>query len=63
MTAGAYVISGYLKEYPDYHQALMVYNMGEVGANRLFMRGVVQSEYSKKVMSNFDNIKFVKELD
>lgn len=63
MQAGVYVISGYLKEYPDYHKMLMVYNMGETGASKLFKQGIFQSKYSKKVMENYDSIKFVKEVE
>lgn len=62
MLAGVYVISGYIEKYQDYHKALMCYNFGENGAKKHFENGVVQSKYSKKVMENYDKIKFVNEV-
>lgn len=60
--AGVYIVSSYISEYPDVHQLLMIYNMGESGAKKLFKQGIYKSNYSKKVMENFTNIKFIKEI-
>lgn len=43
------------EKYQDWHQAYMVYNMGEGRAKRLFRRGIYQSRYSRKAMKKLSN--------
>lgn len=38
------------EKYQDWHQAYMVYNMGEGRAKKLFRKGIYQSRYSRKAM-------------
>lgn len=49
--AGVYMLSELLTKYPDNHQALMAYNLGETGAKKLWNEGQYCSQYSMKVLS------------
>lgn len=40
----------YLKEYKDYNQALMAYNMGEYGAKKAWKNGITSTRYTEKVL-------------
>lgn len=50
-------LSEILQRYPDYNEALMVYNMGETGAKRLWNTGVYETEYSKEITKRSQEIK------
>jgi soluble lytic murein transglycosylase-like protein len=45
-----------LDEYPDQNKALMVYNMGETGAKRLWKKGIYKTSYSKGVIERAQEI-------
>lgn len=51
--AGIYIISGYLQKYGDVEAALMAYNCGPTGAQRLWDAGTYQTDYTRKVMTAF----------
>ena len=51
--AGCLILGDLLKEY-DTDRALMAYNMGEAGAEELWLEGFLESEYSKSVRDAAD---------
>lgn len=54
--AGCYYLSRYLKTYEDTEKALMAYNCGAAGAQKLWDQGVEETEYSNKVQQAMANI-------
>lgn len=48
---GISLIGGYLSEYEDVTKALMCYNTGEYGANRLWDKGITSTSYSRSVLA------------
>lgn len=42
-------------KYQNWHQAYMVYNMGEGRAKKLFKQGIYESRYSRKAMRKLSN--------
>lgn len=58
ISAGLYILSGYFEKYEDPHMVLMVYNMGEYGAQQQWEKGVYQSKYSRRVMSRLDELQW-----
>lgn len=42
-------------KYQNWHQAYMVYNMGEGRAKKLFKQGIYESKYSRKAMRKLEN--------
>ena len=52
--ASVYMISGYLEKYGEPELALMAYNCGPTGAQRLWAAGQYQTDYSSKVMAAFE---------
>lgn len=53
--AGIYIISGYLNTYDTIDMALMAYNCGPSGAQKLQESGVYQTDYTRKVMAALDH--------
>ena len=51
---GINILADQCNKYGDYHKALMAYNMGAGGANRLWKQGIYTSKYSEKVMRSYD---------
>lgn len=51
--AGVYMISQHLHNFKEPELALMAYNSGSKGAQRLWDAGTFQTEYSQKVMAAF----------
>lgn len=49
--AGVFILKNLFEKYDDPSKVLMAYNMGEGGASTLWEQGIVQSNYSRKVMS------------
>ena len=49
--AGVYIIGSYLDRYGDIERALMAYNNGPGGAQKLWDVGVYQTDYTRKVMT------------
>lgn len=52
--AGIYIISSHLKTYEDTELALMAYNSGPTGAQKLWDVGTYHTDYSCKVMAAFE---------
>lgn len=48
--AGVYMLSELVQKYQEPHLALMVYNMGESTAKRLWSKGIYSSRYSRSVV-------------
>lgn len=57
VNAGLYIIEDLSKKYDNEHQILMAYNMGSRGASKYWKRGVYESEYSRKVMAEYETIR------
>lgn len=55
--AGCYYLSRYLKAYQDTGHALIAYNCGAAGADRLIAQGVNSTAYSRKVLEQYQTIK------
>lgn len=57
--AGIYFINRIINKYQEYgpHRVLMVYNMGEKGAQTAWDAGVYQTKYSKTVMDYYNIIR------
>lgn len=53
--AGVYIIGGYLDRYGDTELALMAYNCGPGGAQKLWDAGVYQTNYTRKVMTALEH--------
>lgn len=53
--AGIYMISQHLNKYGEPELALMAYNSGPTGAQRLWDAGTFQTDYSRKVMAAFEH--------
>lgn len=51
--AGIYLIAQNIQQYEDFELALMAYNCGPAGAQRLWAQGIYQTEYSQKVMTAY----------
>lgn len=51
--AGIYLIAQNIQQYEDFELALMAYNCGPTGAQRLWARDIYQTEYSQKVMTAY----------
>lgn len=57
ITAGVYMLSGYLLKYEDVHKALMAYNMGASRASQYWKQGTYTSSYSRKVVAAWEELK------
>lgn len=53
--AGVYIIGGYLDRYGDTERALMAYNCGPGGAQKLWDAGTYQTDYTRKVMTALEH--------
>ena len=53
--AGIYIISQHLNKYGKPELALMAYNSGPTGAQKLWDAGTFQTDYSRKVMAAFEH--------
>lgn len=49
--AGVRLIGRLVAKYGDFHAGLMAYNMGEMGARRLWDKGIFESKYSRKIVN------------
>lgn len=49
--AGTFMLRKLFEKYEDPAKVLMAYNMGETGASRLWEQGILESRYSKAVMT------------
>ena len=52
--AGIYMIGGYIETYGDIGLALMAYNCGPGGAQKLWSQGVYSTDYTRKVMDAYN---------
>lgn len=52
--AGCLMISDAVNKYGDYHKALMAYNCGDGGANKLWKQGIYNTHYSRQVMELYN---------
>lgn len=59
--SGIYVLRLLFEKYDDTSQVLMVYNMGESNAKKLWKNGITESKYSQEVMETA--AEFRKELE
>lgn len=48
---GIKMIGSYISSYGDYNKALMVYNMGEYGAQKAWENGIESTSYSKSILA------------
>ena len=55
--AGVHMLSWIVNKYSNINQALMVYNSGESGAQKLWKQGIYSTDYSRKVIAQLDEIK------
>lgn len=55
IAAGIYIISQHLNKYGEPELALMAYNSGPTGAQKLWDAGTFQTDYSRKVMAAFEH--------
>jgi hypothetical protein len=55
--AGVLMLSEAVHKYGDYHRALMAYNCGDAGAQRLWNNGYYSSRYSRAIMAKYENWK------
>ncbi len=55
--AGLYILRTLFEKYDDPAKVLMAYNMGESGAKRLWEQGIFETNYSRKVLTNAEEIK------
>lgn len=51
--AGCYMLSEISKKYEQYNEILLVYNLGETGASRLFSNGIYNTSYTSKVYNKY----------
>lgn len=51
--AGIYLIAQNIQQYEDFELALMAYNCGPTGAQRLWAQGIYQTDYSRNVMTAY----------
>jgi len=56
IVTGVDFLNEILEKYPDINKALMVYNIGETGAKRLWSKGIHQSNYSKGIIERAQEI-------
>lgn len=54
--AGCYYLSQYLMTYQNIEHALIAYNCGGVGANKLIAQGINSTTYSRKVLQQYQLI-------
>ena len=52
--AGIYMIGSYIETYGDIGLALMAYNCGPSGAQKLWSQGVYSTDYTRKVMDAYN---------
>ena len=52
--AGIYMIGGYIETYGDIGLALMAYNCGPSGAQKLWSQGIYSTDYTRKVMDAYN---------
>lgn len=53
LMAGCYMLSEISRKYTTYNEILMVYNMGDYSANRLFNVGVYETDYTNKIYEKY----------
>lgn len=54
---GCWLLATYYHQYEDMHKALMAYNQGQGGAVSAWAQGIIQTDYSRAVMSAAENLK------
>lgn len=50
--SGIYILRNLFEKYEDPEKVLMAYNMGETGAKKLWNKGVYETDYTRKTMTN-----------
>ena len=55
--SGIYILRNLFEKYEDPEKVLMAYNMGETGAKKLWNKGVYETDYTRKVMTNISEFK------
>lgn len=54
LLAGCYMLHQINQKYDNYEKTLMVYNIGESGANKLFKQNIYSTSYTNKVLDKSD---------
>ena len=54
--SGITMIASYIDTYGDYHMALMCYNCGSGGAQKLFDQGIYSSSYSRWIVERMEEL-------
>ncbi len=54
--SGISMIAAYIDTYGDYHMALMCYNCGSGGAQKLFDQGIYSSSYSRWIVERMEQL-------
>lgn len=54
---GCWLLATYYHQYEDMHKALMAYNQGQGGAASDWTQGIIQTDYSRAVMSAAESFK------
>lgn len=52
--AGVYILGTYLDKYDSTNKALMAYNLGPSGADKLWKQGIYSTSYTDKVLANLE---------
>lgn len=55
--SGVFILSGLSAKYPDKHQVLTAYNMGDSKMRLHWKKGVKSTEYSRKVMRKIEELR------
>ena len=59
--AGIYILDGCIEHTDTYDKALMCYNLGKTGANRLFTQGVYSTPFSRSVIEKMHELEGMRE--
>lgn len=54
LLSGCYFLSLIANKYDSYNEILMVYNIGESGANKLFQQNIYSTSYTNKVKEKYE---------
>lgn len=55
LLAGCYMLSEISNNYNSYDEILIIYNLGELGGNRLFNQNVYETDYTRKIKEKYED--------